>query len=339
MIKYVYISILILLSVIFKSHAQDVEYSQFYANSLYLNPALAGAKFKHELSMSYRNQWPENKQPYVTYSVAYDQFVDVVNGGVGIHVMQDNQGQGALLSTSVSGIYSHAVNVTSNFALRAGFKATFFQRKIDWTNFVFSDQIDPVYGVKYPTNEISVNQYSKSYLDFSFGLMGVYKKFFVGAVIDHLGEPEQSFLNDDSFSKLPQKISLHAGAKIPLDNYTGLRVSRISVSPNILYQRQQGFEQVNYGLYLSKEEWVIGAWMRQNLSFDYDSFIILLGYSNENFKIGYSFDYVVSNLIHTNTGAHEISISLFLGSKKTKCDGDIFYRKKKRYRAVHTPQF
>ncbi len=38
--------------------AQDPEFSQFYANPLYLNPALAGANICPRAILNYRNQWP-----------------------------------------------------------------------------------------------------------------------------------------------------------------------------------------------------------------------------------------------------------------------------------------
>ena len=38
--------------------AQDVGFSQFYANPLYLNPAFAGSQVAPRISLTYRAQWP-----------------------------------------------------------------------------------------------------------------------------------------------------------------------------------------------------------------------------------------------------------------------------------------
>ena len=41
-----------------KAYAQDPEFTQFYANPLYLNPAFAGTGRCPRIIMNYRNQWP-----------------------------------------------------------------------------------------------------------------------------------------------------------------------------------------------------------------------------------------------------------------------------------------
>ena len=38
--------------------AQDPQFTQFYANPLYLNPAFAGTARCPRICMNYRNQWP-----------------------------------------------------------------------------------------------------------------------------------------------------------------------------------------------------------------------------------------------------------------------------------------
>ena len=41
-----------------EAQAQDPQFTQFYANPLYLNPAFAGTARCPRLVMAYRNQWP-----------------------------------------------------------------------------------------------------------------------------------------------------------------------------------------------------------------------------------------------------------------------------------------
>jgi Protein of unknown function (DUF3308). len=86
-----------------QSFAQDIRFSQFYANKLYLNPALAGSTNNSNVSLNYRNQWPNLDLPYVTYSVAFDNFYETLNGGVGVMVIQDDQGDGALKNNHFCG--------------------------------------------------------------------------------------------------------------------------------------------------------------------------------------------------------------------------------------------
>ena len=50
--------ILLAISFTLEVKAQDPEFTQFYANPLYLNPAFAGSARCPRIVMNYRNQWP-----------------------------------------------------------------------------------------------------------------------------------------------------------------------------------------------------------------------------------------------------------------------------------------
>ncbi|MDP4905353.1 MAG: type IX secretion system membrane protein PorP/SprF, partial [Algoriphagus sp.] len=56
------------------SWAQDVQYSQYYANPIYLNPALVGSTGMTRVGVNFRNQWPALDQTFVAYSAYIDHF-------------------------------------------------------------------------------------------------------------------------------------------------------------------------------------------------------------------------------------------------------------------------
>ena len=114
-------------------YAQDPIFTQFYANPLYLNPALAGTARCPRVNLNYRNQWPGISGTYVTYAASYDQHVDAIGGGLGLLILNDKAGQGTLTTTNVSGVYSYLLNVTREFSLKFAAQATFFQKSIDWS--------------------------------------------------------------------------------------------------------------------------------------------------------------------------------------------------------------
>ena len=58
--------VLLCLSLSVNSFAQDPEFTQFYANKLYLNPAFAGSHNCPRIVMNYRNQWPAITGNFVT---------------------------------------------------------------------------------------------------------------------------------------------------------------------------------------------------------------------------------------------------------------------------------
>lgn len=285
--------------------AQDPEFTQFYANPLYLNPALAGTGRCPRVNLNYRNQWPGISGTYVTYSVSIDRHIDAFNGGLGLLVTNDKAGQGTLTTTNVSGIYSYLLNVTRQFSLKFGVQATYFQKSIDWSKLTFGDMIDERRGFVYNTNEQQRLQ-NKSNVDFSAGILGYSKRYFFGFAAHHLTQPDEGLLG---ISKLPMKLTGHAGASLPI----GDKGSQTSISPNVLYQQQQDFRQLNLGLYVNKGPVVAGLWYRNQ-----DSFIAVIGFQQHFFKVGYSYDVTVSKLTNATAGSHELSFSIQFECKHPK---------------------
>ena len=302
-----YLSILTLFTGLlsFQSMAQDPHFSQFYANPLYLNPAFAGVDKCPKVRINYRNQFP-SLGIYETYSASYDQYLESVRGGVGLLVVRDNAADGVLTTTEVSGLYSYNLEVTREFSILAGFQATFRQRSLDWGSFTFPDQIDPIYGFILPTSEVPPGSNNNNHLDLSTGFIGFSERFYVGIALHHLTEPNEAFLSDN---KLPMKITAHGGAAIRIGRKRLYNSLENLLIPNILYQRQGEFEQWNYGLSFNKGEITGGVALRQS-SINPDAVIFLFGFTPDQAKwrLGYSYDYTISDFTNVGGGAHELSL-------------------------------
>src|SRR2546423_6783100 len=91
--------------------AQDPEFTQFYANPLYLNPAFAGSARCPRLALNYRNQWPSLQGTFVTYSASYDQHVDGISGGLGLLALSDKAGEGTIATSNISAIYAYQLTI------------------------------------------------------------------------------------------------------------------------------------------------------------------------------------------------------------------------------------
>ncbi|MDX2360790.1 MAG: PorP/SprF family type IX secretion system membrane protein, partial [Crocinitomicaceae bacterium] len=99
-------SVLILTVLCFAAHSQDPQFTQFYANPIYLNPAFAGSNGCPRIGANYRNEWPNLSSNYVTYSVSYDQYFKNISGGIGIIAMHDQQGSGTIYTSMLGLVYS-----------------------------------------------------------------------------------------------------------------------------------------------------------------------------------------------------------------------------------------
>lgn len=301
--------------------AQDPQFSQFYANPLYLNPALAGSARCPRVAMNYRNQWPGLTGTFVTYTASYDQYVKAVDGGVGIQVLNDQAGEGTLSTTRVAAQYAYQVNLSRKFAIRAGAEVAYFQRSLDWNKLTFGDMIDPRRGFIYTTNDTPRGG-KVSGVDFSGGIMGYSEAVYFGAALHHITEPNESLIIGNS--KLPMKITAHAGAKLKLRDSKYGSASSSFVSPNIMFQKQADFQQLLVGLYMTKGPIVGGVWYRNK-----DSFIILAGIQADLVRFGYSYDVTVSKLTTKTAGSHELSLTLQFDCRPSK----------RKFRTISCPSF
>jgi type IX secretion system PorP/SprF family membrane protein len=287
--------------------AQDPEFTQFYANQLYLNPALAGNTFCPRVSAGYRIQWPNVYGTYSTIGVSVDRYVSSVKGGVGLTVMQDRAAQGSLNTTGIGLIYAPKISINRTHSLSFAIQAGWWQKAVNWSKLTFGDQIDPISGFTGTTNEAQPADATVGSFDLGAGMVFSGEHYFIGGALHHILEQNESFLGGTS--KLPMKYTVHAGANIPI----GGKYNNTYVSPNVMYRQQGDFRQTNLGLYFKKETIVGGLWYRGN-----DSFIMLLGVEAGKVRIGYSYDVTISKLTNATAGSHEVSLGYQFTCKKPR---------------------
>ena len=301
--------------------AQDPEFTQFYANPIYLNPAFAGTNICPRVNLNWRNQWPGVSGTFITYSASFDQHSEAIHGGLGLLVTTD-QAANSLQTTRVSGMYSYQLKISRKFSIRMGMEATFFQKTLDWSKLTFGDMIDPRRGFVLQTGD-QPRGGSTAGLDFSAGFLGFSESFYFGFAAHHLTQPNESLIKEQS--KLPMKLTAHAGAMIPLAGAASqYQTEDAMISPNIIYRRQADFQQLNMGLYVKKGPLVGGVWYRNR-----DAFIVLLGIQSDNLKIGYSYDVTISKLANATAGSHELSFQINFNCRP----------RKKTFRTISCPSF
>ena len=310
-IKYLFI-LSFLLSNQPEVFAQDPTFTQFYANPLYLNPAFAGSNKCPRISMNYRNEWPNLSGNYITYSTSYDKYVKNIKGGLGLLATYDQQGKGTISTSMLGLIYSYHLKINRKFTLLFGARAAYYQKTLDVTKLTFGDMIDPRKGFIYNTGDVLQNA-SRQFFNASMGVVGFSKNFYAGLAVHHLNQPNESMITNGS-SPQKMRITAHAGATIAL--VKGARGTKsTSLMPNIIFQYQQGFMEMNIGTYVKYGNLTFGAWFRNK-----DAFILSLGIQTKSFRVGYSYDITVSKLNNgTSYGSHEVSMgfNLSCGEKPT----------------------
>jgi len=298
------------------ANAQDPEFTQFYVNSMYLNPAMVGSYSCPVVTSQYRNQWPNLSGQYITTAVSYDDYVPDLKGGVGLMIMSDKAGPTVLSTVGGSAAYSTHIDLSRKFSLRMALQASAFQEYLDGSKFRFGDQIDPLNGFVLPTQDWTYGG-PVSYFSVGSGLVLFSDKFYIGYAANHLNTPNKSLIFGTS--QLPIKHTAHIGMVIPVERSI---YKTVEWSPNIIYRKQLDFQQVNMGLNVNTKPLIGGIWYRGILFNDRytDSFIMSLGIRLTEFNVMYSYDLTVSELTPATGGAHEVSLMYKLPCKKSKRD-------------------
>jgi len=297
---------------------QDAIFSQFYANPLYLNPAIAGTDVCPSLHLNHRNHPYPGFGHLATFSASYQRPWEAVSGGIGFLITSEHFGQ-KIRQHFIGGIYSYHTKLTRNLNMNFGVNASYLRRDLHWDNLVFPDQYDPFSNELIPTSETLPEKLWINALDVSAGVLFYNENFFAGLATHHLTQPQKSFFSD---KKLPIKTTLHAGTKIPVETYYRMSRQNFYVSPNIILQHQHNFFRTSYGTYFEFEPITFGVWFRQDFK-EQKTLIFLLGLHREDYKIGYSFDHSFSGYYTGLAGVHEISVLLKFNCEKYKLENKI----------------
>ncbi len=318
------------------THGQDPHYSQFYENPLYLNPALAGLGECTRFILNFRDQWTniqdpwvDNSHAYITYAASYDEFFNTINGSVGVQFWGDKAGGNILSTNAFNAMYAYRLEVTDRLNVQGALQASVYQKKINFDDLVFEDQLDPRFGLvrssTAPQNIPEGGRSSVLYPDFTAGLFAYEKKFnyYGGVAVKHLTRPNESLLGYTS--RLPMRLTVHAGGMFHIYDYYE---DEMFLAPDIMYTQQDKFHQLNLGLLWSNQRLFAGIWARMNFG-EYnlsDALIPRVGFKKGIFRISYSYDATVSGLGLARTfGAHELAIQLRFCEEKQVINCPRFY--------------
>lgn len=295
--------------------AQDAQYSQFYANPLYLNPAFAGTSANARITLNHRILWPNLPEAFYSSTVSFDYNAANINSGFGMMVSSDSEGSASLRNTNASFIYSYQANFNNKIVFRPALKFGYTFRDIDRSKLVLGDQVD--FGVDgAPSQDPSVNSIRlKNHWDIGAGALIYSKKYWLGIGIDHLTQPNRSILEGQD--PLSIRYSIHVGGRFPLQQLVSIGTIAPSIAPSVLYKRQGNFQQLDIGASVHLQPVIFGMYYRGMpfIKSDFggkpnqDAIIVLIGLEYANFEFGYSFDLNLSRLDPVASGgAHELSL-------------------------------
>lgn len=319
-------------------HAQDPEFSQYYAAPLYLNPGFTGTANDHRFIANHRNQWPNITNGFVTYALSYDYNFSEVNSGLGLLLVTDKAGSANLRSTLLNFQYAYKVKLSDKWILSSGLNFGLGQRSVDFNKLVFGDQLTfDTDGSASSDDPVLSSIENTNYFDFGAGMIAYNRKFWIGFSTLHLNRPNRSLVDEEAV--IPVKLSFHGGMRIPLYHGPFKKERVAAVAPSFVYKQQGDFDQLDLGAYFLYDPVVVGLWYRgipiqQNAvdNISHDAFVVILGFQLAKVELMYSYDITVSELGPISGGAHEIAL-------KYKLNVAAHFKNKKKEKFIPCPTF
>jgi len=291
-----------------KTIAQDPQFSQFYANPLYLAPSFAGAAGGSRICANVRDQWVALPSTFMTYSFSYDHYFSKFNSGFGLLGYKDAAGTGQLGTLSIGAQYSYNFKISETIYGRPGLHFSYRETGLAWDKLEFIDEVmldgSSTGGTGEPTALAKTRD-----VDLALSALIYSKRIWAGVTVDHILRPNISLYADKTI--VPVKVSFFGGVELVRKSRL-LKPDEETMTLAYLFKKQGSYTQLDLGIYWFKNPLVLGLWYRGIPPFNSqrgDAFIILVGYRSKNFNIGYSYDLTISNLIGQAIGSHEVSMS------------------------------
>lgn len=313
-----YIKILLLIIALNSSglitFGQNFHFSNLHENLLISNPACITKTNKISFLLTYRNQWPGN-QDFVTYDCAFLLSSKELHSTAGILILRDVQGAGVISTNYFSLLYGFKTKITREWQFSGGIQAAYSIYSTNFNSQTFEDGQTP---------GIPLDERSSSY-DFAAGIEFLYRENAnYGLSLSKLGSvlPEQN---------LHQNIQLnlsYEGSYLLTKRYGN---EPVIIEPLFFAGLQKDYNEILYGARIDYYSVIGGLYSRQNLKFQFDAIIILLGTRFGKMAFYYSYDINLSGAESrfTKFAAHEVT---FLYDMEYK-------RKSSKRGAIKCPKF
>jgi len=280
---------------------QKPVFSQYMFNPLAINPAFAGTQDNLSVAALYRNQWVNLEGAPTIVTFTGNTSIPKKNIGLGFVLSRDQIGVHSDVGVYFS--YAYYLRLKKDAIISLGLQGGFNNLTSDFNQLTIKDPNDP-----HLTGVVSK-------LDPNFG-MGVFyqnKKWYAGLSIPYIINTK-FFREEDVISdaRARRYYFITAGRLFELNR-------RLSLKPEVLIRAQEGAPlgaDVNAKFIIDRKV-AFGASYRSG-----DAVIGTFEVEmNENFRLGYAYEYTTSKLNAFTRGTHEVMINYRtrpIGGKKSK---------------------
>ncbi|UUF12408.1 MULTISPECIES: type IX secretion system membrane protein PorP/SprF [Flavobacterium] len=284
--KYIQISLFIILlsNTIFAQ--QDAQFSQYMYNTQVVNPAYAGSRQVLSLNGVHRSQWAGVEGAPTTQTISVNAPVSA-RVGLGFSVVNDKINPSKEISSAVDFSYTIPVNDYSDTKFSFGLKGGINSLNIDYSKLNIYDPNDTSF-------QQNVNRLSPI-----IGLGGYLHndRWYIGLSVPNLLKTD--YYDDIAVSSASERVTFYAIGGYVFDlNY------RLKFKPAVLFKMTSGAPlaaDVSFN-FLLDNKFTFGVSYRMDAAIS-----VLAGFQiSKGLMIGYAYDFDTTEFSRYNSGSHEI---------------------------------
>ncbi|MCH8902855.1 MAG: type IX secretion system membrane protein PorP/SprF [Bacteroidetes bacterium] len=281
---------------------QDALFSQYMFNGLVLNPAYAGSREALTASTLIRSQWLKIDGAPVTQTFTANS--PLLNEKIGVGFLLFHDQIGVMNSYGFYGSYAYHMKLNSKAKLSLGLQGGFSNYQVRWADITTIQSGDPVFTVNSP-NLILPN--------FGLGTYYYSDKFFVGFSVPHLINNKIDFskgsVSTERVAHQMRHYFLNAGYLMKIN-------SNIKFKPTLFlkYVKSAPVQLDLNGELIFYDAFWFGGSYRSG-----DAIVLLALYRlNKQVSLGYSYDFILSELNQYSKGSHEVMLRFEFNYEKDK---------------------
>ncbi len=284
----------LLLAVSYLQAQVDAQLAYYWELPAYYNPASVARDGATRVSAASRQQWVGMTNAPQTFLVAADMPLKLFGKEHGIGVMMSNETIG--LYTNLNAMFQYAYKIEESWGnLSIGVGMGIFQQNFDATGIIIPEDSDA-----HNTSEegIPTSELQGLAFDMGLGVYYTYDNYYVGLSTTHLMESTINF--DETYeSYLARGYYLMGGGNIQLKN------SLFQIHPSFFVKSIWQTTQYEFTLRTTYNNLFIGG-----LSYrPSDAVVLLLGAEMKNIRLGYAYEYPISEIVNVSSGSHEVFVS------------------------------
>lgn len=314
-------------------HAQDPQFTQYYAMPIALNPAMTGNEGGSRVIFNYRNQWVGMPANFQTYGFSADHAFAGSPIAVGLYVSQDKAGRLAtpITQLNLQAAASYTLFLGGLQQLSFGLQVGMMRNSLRFSDALFGDQIVDLFAPPVPNSNdplLATQTANRSFADVSTGVLYMNSRLWAGLGVQHLNRPDAAF-REGARAPLPVRWNAYAGYTIPLRADRSQRrpdLEDFVLVPNLLFRHQGTSDQLSAGLYGIFQPLMVGLWYRgiplwrkaRSSAFNQDAFSVLVGLRYQGWRLAYNYDLTLSKMPFDKASSHEVTLSyhFFLGGEQ-----------------------